>query len=224
MLEINNFEFVQAFVRDLGNIKGTSEREAIRFKNAMKELVKRRIDEGDFFEGHYGSKPYSTQPIKAYKLGFAQVTGVGMGKELFIDGVKIDRDDWYWGDFDRERHGLPEPSSSSNPFNFGDSLPKPVPVFIPGYRGWRVDYNGKQEEVDLQFSGAMIDEFDIDINIERGSNQFGGNFSFDFVAFGGSEDKAFITNFFRRWMMITENEIEEALDQSGVSVSSIFGI
>lgn len=218
--EFRNIEFIQAFVKNLDDLSEGSEQLAQEFSNILHAIVLERIDKSIFLGGMWAEKPYSDNPIKAYKLGNAVVSGEGMGKQLTINGILISDEDWYWGAWDREKKGV-ELSAANPVANFGDYTSKPVPVFIPGYRTWRVEYNQLSDQVDLQFTGSMMDNFDVEISRTKGSNQFGGNYLFDFIVDEPFDDIGEITNYYRNWLQITEEELRIAIEQAGESVSRI---
>src|SRR6056297_3393367 len=96
----NNTDYILAFVRNLDRELRDSEKYAMQLARTLEGLVLQRVDQGMFLSGMLSNRPYSQNPIKAYKLGNAVVTGQGMGKELTINGIVIDREDWYWGEWD----------------------------------------------------------------------------------------------------------------------------
>lgn len=215
-----NIEFIEAFVRNLGEVQDNADKYAQRFGDALESKVRQRIEQGIYLGGDWESEPYSTNPIKAYKLGSVVVSGEGMSKQMTINGIVIDRDDWYWGEWDREMRGISLSGRRRADWE-ENSSPRPTPVFIPGYYGWRVQYNGLGSVVDLNFSGNMLDNFSVDIVRTRGSNQYGGNFYLDFVVEQPFEDIGHMTNYYRQWMAVTEDEVEEAIRESGADIARI---
>jgi hypothetical protein len=208
-IESENIDFISAFVRNIGGTLGDTDSIANEFASELHSIIIARLDKGEYIGGIWKSKPYSENPIKAYKLGWAVVSGEGMQKSLTIDGVQIDRDDWVWGDYDKEKAGVD--FSTLSGYNFRDSHHKPLPVFLPGYLGWRQDYNGLGNVVDLQFTNEMVDGFSVDVSRSRGSNQFGGRYEFDFFAYDKTEEAEY-TDEFREWMSVTDEELERAME------------
>lgn len=219
--ELHNLEFVEAFARNVNEVDRSSDRIAERFGEALRDIIVARVDRGEYLGGSWQTKSYSTAPIKAFKLGNPVITGEGMGKELSIDGIPIDNEDWYWGSEDKKRKGVPDsPWGSGVPF--GDSFSgKPAPVFIPGYRGWKVFYNQLTDVVDLRFSGTMLDNFSVEIKRTRGSNQFGGRYNYEFIVEGQERDTGNITDYYRKWKAITQEELDEAVNEIGEEIISI---
>lgn len=219
-VEIENIDFIAAFARNIDRVGRDSDEHAINFADKVKEIVLARIDQGEYLSGKWQEKPYSTNPIKAYKLGWATVTGQGMDKTLVIEGQlgsrTIQPDDWYWGDWDREKKGI-NPTWTDGE-RFGDSTHKPVPIFVPGYQAWRMDYNNLSDTVDLNFTGNMLDSFNLEIMRTRGSNQYGGKYTFDFVS---PENHGDITDSYRKWKGITEEELNQALEFIGNDIINI---
>lgn len=219
-LEKENVDFIFAFIRNIDKVLGSSDQVAADFAEDLRQIVISRVGQNTFLGGLFHTKPYSDIPIKAYKLGRATVSGSGMGRELTIGGVLIDDDDWYWGEKDRIKKNLPLPTGGSG-FDFGDRLSKPVPIFVPGYRGWRVDYNSLPGEVDLHFTGNMLDNFELDIHRTRGSNQYGGRYTFSFKPDNEFKDQSEVTDYFRRWMAATYDELEDALSRTSNDLVNI---
>lgn len=220
--DFSNIDFIRAFIRNVDDLPSTSSTIAKRLADNIESKILNRVDKGNFLGGDWSSKPYSTNPIKAYKLGNATVTGRGMGnKELTINGIMIDRDEWYWGEYDKEKHGVSTSAGRAADL-FGDRTIKPVPIFIPGYKEWRVKYNGLSPTVDLSFTGRMLDNFYVDTKKVRGSNQYGSNFEIEFAVDTPFNDIAGMTDFYRNWMSVTQEEIEEAIRESGASIADIF--
>lgn len=219
-LKKNNVDFILAFVRNVDREMRDSDKYAMQFSDGLKGLILDRVARGEYLAGDWKSKPYSSNPIKAYKLGAASVTGEGMGRQLTINGIVIDNEDWYWGKWDMEKKGI-QVSNPSPLQTFGDYTPKPVPVFVPGYRSWRVEYNAKSDQVDLNFSGAMLENLDVDTWKRQGSNQYGGRYSFDFVVDEPFMDIGDITDYYRRWLVVTEEEMMQAANEVGQNIMDI---
>lgn len=220
-VESNNVDYILAFVRNVDREMRDSEKHARRLAQTMEGLVLERIARGEFLSGMMSGKPYSTNPIKAYKLGNAVVSGQGMSKQLTINGIVIDNQDWYWGSWDAKKKGVDTSRARSASFNFGDFTPRPVPVFIPGYRTWRVEYNSLSETVDLDFTGNMLDNFNVDYFKEKGSNQYGGRYSFDFNVLEPFRDQGEIVDYYRQFLAVTEGELESAANEVGSSLIDI---
>lgn len=219
--EFYNIDFMKSFVRNLEDLPNTSRSAANRLADEIEAIVRSRVASSKYLGGIWKNKGYSMNPIKAYKLGNAVVSGKGMNKVLTIDGMQVSDSDWYWGQWDKEQKGFTEKGSQPYP-SFGEGYSgKPAPVFIPGYLGWRTEYNGLGSNVNLSFEGNMMDNFDIDIFKGRGSNQYGGNYEFDFTVNSPYGIEAKYTNRFREWMTITREELREAMTRSGADLSSI---
>lgn len=220
----DNIDMIRAFVRNVDDLPNSSRRVAQRMGDRMRSIIITRVSQSQFLGGRWETKPYSVNPIKAFKLGTAVVTGKGMGKKLTINGILIDRQDWFWGRWDMEQHGID--LSASRPAEggrfHGSHTGKPAPVFIPGYRGWRVDYNQKTSEVNLNFSGSMLDNFDVDILKSRGSNQYGGNWEFRFNVREPFYDIGQMTDYYRNWLSVTEEEVRQAIRESGADIADLF--
>lgn len=222
-LNFRNINFLKAFVRNLSNIEENSRQAASKLADEMESIIRNRTSQGRYLSGVWRSKGYSNSPIKAYKLGRAVVSGTGMGnKQMTIDGKSIQRDDWYWGDWDREDHGV---TNLGGRGGFGESSsPRPTPVFIPGYAGWRRKYNSRSLTVNMRFSRkmSMMDNFSVEMWRGRGSNQYGSNWRFSFEVTGAENVKeAKYTNMFRKWRGITKRELDQAIKSSGASLSSM---
>lgn len=219
-LEFRNITFLKAFVRNLSDIGDTSKAAASRLADEMESIVRNRTAQGNYIGGVWESKPYSRNPIKAYKLGRAVVSSVGMGrKELTIDGKSIPKDDWAWGDWDKEQEGIPNISGRMQ----GPDHSRPLPIYIPGYAGWR-KMNSRSMTVNMRFSKemSMLDSFSVSMWQGRGSNQYGQNWRFSFEMQGSRNIRASKwSNVFRKWQGITERELDKAIKESGASISSM---
>lgn len=220
-VEFRNIESIEAFIRNLGETIATSDSYAAKFAEELEAIIRSRVSQGIYLGGMWDTKPYSDNPIKAYKLGTVIVSGQGMNKELSINGKVIDRSDWFWGTWDREKHGVTlSGASSGEVFDDWSGTGKPAPVFIPGYLGWRVQYNGLSPTVDLNFTGNMLDDFGAEISRTRGSNQFGGKYYIDFTS-EGFQNRANITDYYREWMSVTEDEVRDAIERSGADIANL---
>lgn len=217
----NNVDYILAFIRNVDRSLRDSDRFARMLANELEAIILDRISRGEYLAGIMASKPYSRNPIKAYKLGSASVSGQGMGKQMTINGIVIDRGDWYWGEWDAEQHGITPGNPVTEPHNFGDFTPKPVPVFIPGYEGWRTKYNGLGDTVDLSFTGSMLDQFGVDFDRKVGSNQYGGRYSFDFWVDEPQTELGYITDYYRAWLSVTEEELNAASEYIGSEIVEI---
>lgn len=226
-VEFRNITLVKAFVKNMEDLPNSSKQAADAIADSMRTLIINRVAQSQFLGGRWGNKPYSSNPIKAHKLGNSIVTGKGMGKRLTINGILIDRNDWYWGEWDMEQKGIS--LSSGRGANVKDSFHgrnpgKPSPVFVPGYRGWRVKYHGLPSNVDLDFSGQMLDHFFVDVHRARGSNQYGDNWAFRFEVNEPFYNIGEITDYYRQWLTLTEDEVQQAIKESGAEVSSILAV
>lgn len=216
-----NLNFLDTFVRNLSDLPNSSREAADRLADEIESIVRTRVDSGIFLGGEKKNEGYSMNPIKAYKLGTAVVTGYGIDKRLIIDGKTIADEDWYWGEWDKQQKGFPDTGKQGYE-SFGESYSgKPAPVFIPGYLGWRTRYNGLGSEVDLNFHGNMLDNFAIDVFKGRGSNQYGGQYELDFTVNSPYGAIAGYTDYYREWLTITEDELNEAITRSGASLTGI---
>lgn len=219
-VRFENIKFITSFIRNTDKEMRDSRKYAEIFARELESIVLHRVDSSIFLGGILQNQQYSRRPIKAYKLGQARVEGKGMDKVLEINGIQIAQEDWYWGAWDMQKKGL-TPSSFGGGMNFGDYTAKPVPVFIPGYREWRVRYNNKSPEVNLSFTGNMLDNFEVDIISRQGHNQFGGKYSFEFIVDRPQHEIGEYTDFYRNWLSVTEDEIDEAMEQVVGQLTSV---
>jgi len=225
MLSFRNIGVIKTALNNINNVPDASLPAAKRLGEKIEDKVRSRLQQSVFLGGKWGNKPYSTNPIKAHKLGNAVVTGQGMGnKTLSINGIMIAENDWYWGEWDMEQKGVN--LSASRPANVKQSFhgspgARPAPVFIPGYYGWRVKYNSLGGNVDLNFSGNMLNKFGADVFRRRGSNQYQGKFEILIEVEEPFDNIAEITDYYRQWMDVTDEEINEAIKESGADIVDI---
>lgn len=186
----------------------------------MKYIVLDRIDRGEFLGGSWQNLDYSRNAIKAYKLGWVNV----QDNAMTIGGIGIDRDDWYWGGYSEDgdfiwsnRRKIPKPTwSPRSESPSGQNYSRPAPVFIPGYRGWRLKYLGLgNQRPNLELTGMMKEGFGIDITRDVGSNQYQTRVQAEFNIEQSFKDVAQLTDYYRQWIDITDEELQEAIQEVG---------
>lgn len=230
----HNLDFLKIFIRDLNEFDLNSEKLAQKASEEIRDIIIARVQDGRFVGGVWANKPYSSNPIKAFKLGNINVTAGKRGeRDLSINGVVIDKDDWHWGGYDPETRSIrtesgreiPDPFIAPAPLGGGGdfnshNISEPSPVFIPGYKEWVIKYNGLSQTVDLDFSGRMIDNFDVITRKVRGSNRYGGQYLFELEVEEPFKDIGGITDFYRKWLTITEEEVARVATYLGDAFSS----
>jgi hypothetical protein len=229
-----NLDNLAVFVRNINDLGKKSSEIARTFQDNVESLILNRVGFGNFTGGVWSDKPYSNNPIKAYKLGNVSITGSGENRDMSINGIIIDKDDWAWGGLQRDGsikteggtfisdfYMAPAPLGVGGDFN-SHRTAKPTPVFIPGYKDWVVRYNGLSRVVDLDFTGSMLDNFSVDMRKAKGSNQYGSVYEFTFEVNQPFESIGEMTNFYRNWLGITEDDLEKEIRLMENSVTSIF--
>lgn len=211
-VSFQNIKFISAFIRNTDRTTRDSGKYAKIFSDNLEHIILDRVEKSKFLSGSLQNAPYSENPIKAYKLGWANVSGQGMDKQLTINGILIDDEDWYWGEWDRDKKNITVSFARSG-VAFGDSTPKPVPIFVPGYKQWRIKYNNLSPNVDLQFTGNMIDNFEVDMYQAQGANQYGSKWNYDFIVEEPFRDIGEMTDYYRGWLQVTEDEIRQAASE-----------
>lgn len=198
--------------------------------NIILDKIRDRVAQGIFRSGAWANAPYSEADIKAYKLSDKK-RGSGMRVEsntMTIDGIVIDDEDWHWGGYLPKDNTIYRKGKSKgrvrtgNRFPFGSKASKPAPVFIGGYKRWITKYTGKSDAsiVNLNMTGSMLNALDFDVVRKQGSNQFGGNIELKVFVSEPFNDISSMTNFYREWLYIDENDISEAINKMGLDLFS----
>ena len=215
-----NREELLRFGLELRGIENRFENWAEEVSTVLRHIVLDRVDRGEFLGGAWQNLDYSGNSIKAHKLGWVNV----QDNEMNIGGIAIDRDDWYWGGYSKDGNfawsngrKIPKPQWEPIPdAQRGRNTPRPAPVFIPGYRGWRIKYLGLTNRYpNLELSGMMKDNFDVFIQRGVGSNQYQTRVEVALEVEQSFKDVAQITDYFRQWIDITEDELNEAIAEVG---------
>lgn len=201
------------------------------FGDIIRSIVLDRTERGEFIGGVWKDELYSVNIIKAFKLGNVEIVGQGKDTDMFIDGIFIDRGDWGWGRYtkdgyfftkkDNQKHPHPEMvylDTPQSPFD-GTQKSRPSPIFIPGYQGWRVKYKGLSNvRPNLSYTGQMLESFDVDVSRMKGSNQYSTKARIEFYIDSHFESLKDMTNYYRRWFDITEDELQQAIELSGLPI------
>lgn len=237
-VRIHEGKFLRIFLRDEDLIDLPIGSVASSIEDNLRDSILDRLSRGVYLGGSWKTKGYSFNKIKAYKLAEskkgARVTGRGKNQKLSIGGVVIDDDDWYWGGYDvtdkkmRWSNGRKIPVKGN--FNIaeqnimsqsgGQKHKKPLPIFIPGYKVWRTKYLGLTQTVNMKVDGSLWKNLDVNLNKTRGSNQFGSNMKIEILVKEPFHKISEIQNHFRNFLSVTRDEIEEAIKESGLDLTS----
>lgn len=227
---IREGEFLRIFLRNkdlelpLGSVKNNIE-------DNIKDKIIDRISRGKYLGGSWATKGYSFNKIKAYKLGNLVMSGSGRSQTMTINGILIDRDDWYWGGYTKDKteiwsNGRKIPNKGNFPIaeqKRVSSRPRhfaPLPIFIPGYRKWRTKYNALSSTVNLNFNGDLWKNIDVRLNRKRGANQFGENAEIDITVLEPFKNIGEAADYFRNYLEVTNDELKEAIKESGLELAT----
>ena len=232
-----NKPFIKGLARGL-TVPSKFDEQAELIAERLKEAVLDRVSRGEYFGGEWASKGYSFNSIKAFKLGWAEVEGSKNEQTLFIDGIEIADDDWFWGRYDKKSPSFTRErktgrkhiakqwysvANSKAPSFHGSGAARPTPIFLPGYKGWREKYQGLQtNSVDLSFTSLLLNNFSYEVSSGRKSGD-NRQFIIEFVTSDEMvESVAQYTNYFRNWYGMTETEVQLALDEAQADLVRIY--
>lgn len=175
-MKISGLDGLKTFYRDSGLYSISNKIDPSTVEDVIKDSILENTQKGIFFGGEWAPLPYSEAPTKAYKFGWATVTGSykQRNQELSIDGIHIERDDWFWGGRKEDEQGSASIHNAYKPFSN-----IPTPVLIGGYEMWRNKYNSRQTAiVDLNYTGKLLDSIFVVGDTRTGSNQYRTIYSF----------------------------------------------
>lgn len=234
-VEIINRRFIEAVARGIKK-PSINKLQLENITSHLRQSVLDRVAQGNYFGGEWANKPYSFSSIKAYKLGWAEVEGTTRSNQVLrIDGIEIDREDWFWGGYSTKQENFIyvdgrkriakqwfSISNTRSPEFHGSNPGVPAPVFIPGYKVWREKYkNLPTEVVDLRYTSMMLDDFGYTILTDRQRNKERRIIIEFETTSEHSKVVSHYTDYFRNWIKLTEDEVAEALASQSAELVSI---